>query len=764
MIIQEEIDAIFASGSTSTKTIFIPGGRYACALPIYLDPPHNMRGIGRRPDWSETTEYVKGDVILDQGIPWVSQVDGNLGNKPILPPTCTGGLVGAGLKFQFDKAGNFPRPVGSQHWVTTTNTLGTPDSDPTSWMQAIVYWRPYLDPNPVDFAFSLSLIGEEGLSQYGWGTQFDFAFHDTCALVVGPGNGMMVKGITAIHLGVADAQSYRGCQPMDGVGIGICDGNGGSSRTLVEKCMVQGFYRLYTTGVNHNGNLGDSNELRDSFLWNGYIGAEFADTQNFICSLYNMNVGATIGVKATANTGANVFNGNYSGDEGAQRKAFSISNVSAATQVGEQITFTATVANPDFFLPLGCYNSMAIVTTHFGVVPLVMTAFDEVTSKITLATYENWNGIVAGNGSTIILSNSRFAADLQAATTLYAVERQTQFWGGAIGVDNVHVESANACMTLIDSSAGWGNQQPNMMTNVHINYDPSLTGLAPQRNSNPDDNAAFFCQQSWPFIRVNDIDLVFDNTSFSNSINSGQQSFNVDIYKANLDVRHTVQTNSWNLRCSFQSGVGFTDYRNNYTSPLMGRGSYDRDMFRAAIESHPVDWLSHPFTGLAPARWCSPPLNKVDVAALSGPLPPLVAGRGATYPLMWGGRPYTVIADFAVDYLTPPVKSTVWSSHAFYTYGQGLPGSWSYKGGSWCVYMDAGLLSRMRPGLGIILNGALCMVRTVHTWVGNGTLPGHVTVVNTTGGDYGPILLPGNIDAVYTGTVLAQQPFSLVPL
>ncbi len=88
--IQKAIDAAALQTNTPfVKAVFCPAGNYAVTLPIYLDPPGNLRGADgtNGPAWSVATTYAKGDTVNSGGIAYVSLQNANTANTPVSSPT-----------------------------------------------------------------------------------------------------------------------------------------------------------------------------------------------------------------------------------------------------------------------------------------------------------------------------------------------------------------------------------------------------------------------------------------------------------------------------------------------------------------------------------------------------------------------------------------------------------------------------------------------------------------------------------------------------
>ena len=167
-----------------------------------------------------------------------------------------------------------------------------------------------------------------------------------------------------------------------------------------------------------------------------------------------------------------------------------------------------------------------------------------------------------------------------------------------------------------------------------------------------------------------------------------------------------------------------------------------------------------PHWGWRPAPWSTPNLLASDVTALMTIPPGFLSPNGARYPMIWGGQVYR-ICDMFMSSL--PAKFHFASSHNYYSYGQDLtivnvPGlSWSYKGRSSCVYLDANTMKLMRAGLGIILNDGV----TDNFYVVTGVFPGLGYVqVNSMKPD-GVAPTNGTKTTIYTGTLIKQQAYAI---
>ena len=354
----------------------------------------------------------------------------------------------------------------------------------------------YLDPPgnlranlsaPSNFAFSMSFFGDPAAGGDYQGCSIRPTFNNSIAFIVGPGQGMRVSDIAVIGPG-----GYRANQSSAGVGIGLSGGNGGSSINLVENTYVANFYALYKTDANNACCLNDSNTFRKVAGDNGYYGIQFSGTQADINDVVEPRLAATIGIDSEESRQVNVFGGNISANSG-KSGSFGLSGVSGFSKVADQnsydYSFTATVASPDAYVGT-VYNSYTIVTAHFGVIPLTMTAWNSGTSVGTFRIWIPW--VTANYGLNDLTTTTAMQGDVAAVTTIYAAERVVVAQGMGIAINGVHVENPNTCSSLFIEQASWAGATTNEVKNPFFNYDPSLAATG--------NGAMFYCQQSFPFI------------------------------------------------------------------------------------------------------------------------------------------------------------------------------------------------------------------------------------------------------------------------
>lgn len=626
----------------------------------------------------------------------------------------------------------------------------------------------YLDPpgnlranlaNPTMFSFSLTLSGPEGIgiAEGNWGAQIRCTFNDKCALFVGTGQAMCVRNLTILGLDNGYAQQ----QPSGGIGLGLCGGPGGSSRTLTENVMIQNFYTGIMTGANNPSGdvaLCDSNTFIKCFVINNYRGFYFHSTQSFIDDLYDCQAASTISVDATFGTCCRVFGGNWtSGEGGSQGRAvFDVSGTSALTAGGFGngfvYTFTTTVAAPDAFLAAGVvYNSFVMKTVHFGLVPLVLNSFNPSTNVASFTTLVQW--ALFSFGDINAKTTTDLEAEIQAVTRIYCVERKTTFKGTGISVKGIHLENVTLPFTLMDTSSSFGANKPSSVCDAFFNCDPSFENNSALAPANPD-LGCFYVAQTFPlFISVAGDIHVYDSYMGC----QGTMAPIVDVFQSQIYFSRLVDFKV-NIR---QGNTGAT-----FTLAGMGvpAGISDRPYWLTSNTNDTASkWRStqygqSAFWGIRPAANETPAVQPSDVTAYTGVLPAISpTGSGCPYALVWGNTVYHI-----TSYLGPNAFYNMVSGHDFYTYGQDLtpvnvPGlSWSYKGQSMCVYTDQ--LELIFPGLCVELNDGASDIKYVVTAVFRGL--GYFTVVrDSVLPNY--TLLSGLKTAVINGTTIKQQVFSV---
>jgi hypothetical protein len=718
---------VVAGGVVNSVTISLSGTAY---VPTYQDGVFPVPGDvlsasnanlgGSGSGFSVPVRGTFGDVVLYNGIPWMSNKTGNINQVPATITTA-----------------NVPAPV-------------------TAWSPVV--------SSPSNFSFGLTFQGLSGIGSgengYG-GCVLRATFNNAPIIWSGPGQGMEVKNVEIAGGNIA----YRGGQDPNGIGIAIAGGPGGASRTLIENVEVYNLYTCFQTGGNQD-ELGDSNTFRKINCGNCYLGVFISRSQNDINSAYDASVQCTIGFWAAIGPGIQVYSGNPSAGS-AQANTFSISATSAvvAAPVGNLFTyaFSTTIASPDIWVQ-AVYNSYAVITAHFGVIPLQPTAWNSVTHVMSFSIVPSWGNFYFGQANAVTASDLQ--AEIQAATTLYATERVTTFWGEGIYAVGQHVENPSACTTLLHAGHGFNGDAGNTIVKTRFNYDPGLPGF---NTGSPPQQAMYACQQAFGLI-IGDqsgSDVTLQDIHWNNDAGSpilidwaGEQ-FTLRIegllpFAPNMRTTIEDQTGATGIvwpvagtRYSHGSGSGDWQFSPFYS--VFGANNGTRDF---QLRFHGP--MAGPTVGFFPAPWTTPRLFPSDLTTLLGALPAI-----GNYPLLAGGTIYSV-----VDVDSGPLSSVhVRSAHKFYSYGQNLTTtnvtglSWSYKGQGFALYVDANTMKYMFSGLGIKLNNGsgpqIYVVTGLYPAYGYVTVQLAVANVQTNGMD-------GLKTTVFTGTTIIQDPYAIL--
>ncbi len=354
--------------------------------------------------------------------------------------------------------------------------------------------------NPTTFNFSLALVGEEGGANHeGFGSRICPSFNNGVALWVGPGQGMVIRGLEII----GPQGGYRGNQNRNGIGVAIAGGNGGAHRTVIENVEVDNFYTCFSTGTNFDS-LGDSNSWRGVECYNAYQGFNIAATQNFINDIIEPTISATVAFNSSTSKNITIIGGNPSAGSGVSN-AFRISSISsiAATTGGSCnnyycYSFTGVVSSADVYVG-SVYNSYMLKTTDFGIVPLIMTSWNASMSTGTFQIWPNW-GFYYFQNSTNAISLTNLQSEIQAVTTIYSAERVTVLSGFAFDLTGAHIENPKACTTFIDDGGTNAGDSGISVRRTYFNGEISLNQYKPANKPTPAQLALFYCQQSFPFI------------------------------------------------------------------------------------------------------------------------------------------------------------------------------------------------------------------------------------------------------------------------
>lgn len=616
---------------------------------------------------------------------------------------------------------------------------------------------------PFTSSFSLRLLGH--------GARLWTDFNDDVGLWIGPGRGMIVDGLS-ISGPPPGASGFRLGLPSGGLGIGLAAYGSG---TLIENCSVNLFRTGIMTSANNVDELCDATTVRKCAITGG-VGISFLKTNNLINSVEDCVVDAVVGVDATAWNGVHVRGGNFSSNLAGNVFPISAAGVptlqNGGAQTAYQITIAATVGSPDALFLAGAYNAFAIVTQHFGIVPMVLTGWNAGTGVAIFVVLDAYSGSYFAGWANDPATKTNLVVELQAATKLYAAERVTTFQGTDVYVEGVHIENGSTPTTVID---GWygtpreGGGQ-NSLHSVRVNGSLSNDGLGPlvvAGTASPAQQAQFCVSRSWPQFRVGATELTVDQFTMDPS----DERLIVDFFNTGSRLNWHGAGPKLQLRTPI-SGYPFTGgpialsgtiYQTG-SPAAFGAGDFEANPFYGTTLLSDADsWRSPwgpgraPMRGIRPAPWATPGVTVAQAAMLAGTLPPLtLPGSGPVnvqYPLLWGGQIYR-LQDWYIG--AQPTYQLV-SSHHFYSYGQPLPVSWSHIGQSPFLYVsDTRLLF---PGLGIQIDHGdgpqLYLVTGVYPTMG------YVTVLKGVESANGPWLLHGDKATVYAGSTIGQEPYAI---
>ena len=417
--IQAAIDyaANTAGGGTSPRIseIYVPAGYYVLSETVFVDQPNSLRAQTNYFDlsnvshasvrWTPGATFASGAIVLYNGVPYISQQNGNTGHAPYYNTSEVGN--DPWWKMYYIDAG----PVGVSQDNHSLNSVSS--------------WKP-------------TFRGESGKSYNpSYGTIFSFKYLNMIGVLLGPVAGATIKNISSAfpYTGYPNG----GCNPRS-IGFAIAANGAGSSGTDFEDCssgLCYSVFRWFSCG----GGLGDNNVLRRCF--GGGLTYRFASwpaTQAFINSMYECFPASTIGASAPPHI-LTVVGGNWSAEqEGSWCCVLSTSGASAISTgsgsgywlLGDCATnaphaqyqmvtvpvtsILDTSINIDIELLLGnafqdgragVYNWFTIVTPSFGPVPFVINptttgalkVFGTITNAGTGGTANTYRNVLITGGT-----------------------------------------------------------------------------------------------------------------------------------------------------------------------------------------------------------------------------------------------------------------------------------------------------------------------------------------------------------------------------
>lgn len=590
--------------------------------------------------------------------------------------------------------------------------------------------------------FSLHLTGDQGgMSNEAQGSCIDAWHTDGPAIIVGPGRGMRLSHLQIANQKVFRQTPYAYAKLAGNACIGVAVA-AGTSKFSMNHSSVGSFHTGVKTGWNGD-NLADSNSFIECAFRHNYIGAHFAQTQNYINSFVNCDVASKFGILSDVGKAVNVHGGNYSYN--GRFKRYSLTGI-VLKEVFRPLyhptntpRFTAAVTNPDGLLDNMILDVGAVRTAYFGTVPLVLEAFDTASGSLTFSVASHWMYHVFGDNydGTLI---SDLLNEVRAATLLYAAEAAATFTGTGFNVSGVHIENPTSVTTVVDHWSGFTGDAHNVFDKVYFNW---TAAQEINKGTNTDSEALFWCQQNHPLVRsrmTGQGEIVLRDWN----IKQTEASEPVCVHMLGQGVELRAERVDWYAPNVYLSAnapplSGYDGYATS-SARAAGIGHYDVSPFlpRIAGADSGTAWRGRtgrgqsPFLGNRPAPWVTPRVREADI----GQMDPFKAVP------MCGGATYSVDG-----------ASTVFARHngAWWTWGQDFACDWSFKGQSNVV--NVGDVSRFFAGLQVILLGQPYIVLGVYPFAK------YITV--TPMRDFGSYLLPGDKVTVYSGSIVGQEPYKI---
>jgi len=693
--------------------------------------------------WLVGTTYPISAVVYRNGIPWQSLQNGNVGHDPL-------------------------------------NDLAA-NAD-------LVWWKP-ISETAISDNFGGTLYGPPQLipaspQAFQGGCIINALFNNSAGLTMGPGNGMTLDSVWVVGPnGGVDCG-----QPATGAGIVVLSQSGGANRTQIRNSGAFNFFYSIPIGSSAIQTIGSAgtalaaeNKVDNTFIQNSCVGFTVTNTQGFVNSLTNNTVDAVTSVITGTDVGVAVYNGNYSHfSQNMIGQKFAISTVSASYDAAG-LKVTGTITSPDGFLTVQCtdpgtaaneynrfapanpcsrnvYNSWMMWPADYGVIPLVMVAYNTSTHVATWRATDEWyqayGTVCCGSGLT---------TEIGTQTAIWATEMGRVFVGAGIDVEQIHIEPGQP-FELVDSTFGFGAARATILKNININIDYTFASTYSPGNALSE--AKFFAAQSFAFINIpsnnNGGNVTLD--SICCNINNGNSGYGENIM-VNLGQPgspqdgHLFMKGGSFARMNFRypansSGAGNMTGGSNWASggsAAFGQGDYQFTPWLGILTDNgsgpermrEMGWNSGPYWGVRPAPWTSPCISPTQYVTLLGTLPAII-GTTVTYPILWSGQQYKIcdwnltptaynagftysvgalVTSASITYIsrvagnmgnTPASSPTQWapfhygfvSNHGIgFSYGQNITefASWQIKNNSPFVQVSNTSGNLLFPGLGVTL-------------------------------------------------------------
>jgi hypothetical protein len=766
---QAKIDYAFANNLSG---VYCPKGNYLTSDSLWLDPPGNMRLTT-----FTGTGYISGTTFT------VSS--GSTGGLAI-----GSHIYGAGvISDTVIQAGTGPYTVNNSQ---TVGSSGSP--------VALTGNNP---SNPTVSGFSFSFFGDPSDNQGYPNCRISPNFNNGHAIEVGTGAGMMVANIAVQGHQVSGPSGYRGGMPSNSVGIALNGGNAGSSPALIRDVSIDHFYTLINTESNNNGSLNDGNTFERISGSSGYVGINIQGSNTLVNHVLDPRlIDIAVGVSNLGGNPLTVSGGQIQSETGAYN-SYTMGSVSAITNVGTNpsgdgpFRFTATLSAPTVtggFDPTGfgwvgnskVYSWWGLLTPDFGVVPMTLTAWNSGTNQATFQLYEPW--VFGEFGAIDLSSTTHLSAEIQAVTTVYAVERVYTARGAGITLDSVTTENEGSCATVIDNINSQGANVP-----THIK---DLLNLGSAYVFSVGNTAYTYCVRTTPVLEQespgNPIIIDGGDWASGNNTASARRTIQTTADNSGIIVRGAA-----NLNAMFQDGhVGgygwgqITGVTNSWESEARGLGVLDKDYSLPSLVSQARGLLNSseitsPFCGVEPCPWALPNLSATTLALVC---PGGNIASCGTLSTFYGYFPVACRTVFkSVDWNTGvvTVPSTVGggiflrsASCPGYSWGQNITDTtlhayqtvigvtltsvaWHHIGQSPVLYLDAATIRLMFPGLGFTLDSGDGSGAVPYVVTGVYEDLGYVTVIRSSAASGG--LLAGTATTPYSctsGCTIGQMPYA----
>lgn len=571
-------------------------------------------------------------------------------------------------------------------------------------------------------------------------------------LVVAPGNGNLVQGIGVWGPPLAGGNTQY---PPNGtvggnIGIAITGGSAGASRTQIVNCQVLYFHTGIKTGYISDA-LSDSNTIRNCAIKSCNIGVHFSATQNYINTVDSCVIAyCKIAIYNPTSKNVLVDGGNLSSVQGANY-TYAMTSVGSITAVGTaetgfRVQFNATITDGEAStevgekLSKGMIDAFCVDLPTYGLIPLRMTAYNTGTGAATFISEVFWSNWAFGERNPVSVTD--LPTELAAITSIDGAALTTIFYGKGFTAYGVHTENPVALTRLLDASTSFAGVNQITIDDTYMNYDPAFEGV----------NARLArLSEAFGFIYLTgSMDV-----KIAGLVSGGGNAIRLKIINdsADVDLRVSdcvgVSPRQVYARAYTQSIRTYRDAPNGYTRGA-GVGIYDTYYLGPTASGSRIDAnlrRNYPQRGFFPEAYVTPRLYDDEWAAFQTTL-----GSIGSYQPILGGRLYRVGDEFSGSAADPML---VMSTHSGYSYGQDFTGvTWSGKGGSPFVKIDATTLAKLSEGVVIGLDGVNYLI------AGIDRQSRQVMIIPLSAAEsMGNPGLSGTLGAAASGTTITQQAY-----